>query len=145
MPFFKNSIPSGHRPGLESGGGGSARSPGAREEAHTHAHAHTHTHTHTHPHTHTRTHAHAHAHAEAEAGDPRSTKKQLLKSLVRRGTQRIQGIPGGANKKGASNTRDDDKVAAGRTASNAKEQSAATREVSSCAILLLFLFIFNFF
>ena len=129
MPFFRNSIPSGHRPGTE-GGGGSPRYHGTRDEAHAHIHA--------------------------EVGDSRSSsKKQLLKSLVRRGTQRGQGILDANKKAAANNNQDDDnnhddKVAAGGLAPNAKDKSVATREVSSgvsfsgAFFFRVFLFLFLF-
>ena len=107
MPFFKNHIPSGHRPAVEenkgdahSGDRGLSARDNTTTRDETHAGAHT-------------------QHAHADVRDPRSTKGQLIRSLVRRGTRKAHDISD-AYKRGHGN---DDKVAAGGgTAPKAKDK-----------------------
>lgn len=107
MPFFKNHIPSGHRPAVEenkgdahSGDRGLSARDNTTTRDETHADAHT-------------------QHAHADVRDPRSTKGQLIRSLVRRGTRKAHDISD-AYKRGHGN---DDKVAAGGgTAPKAKDK-----------------------
>ena len=112
MPFFKNHIPSGHRPAIEGREGGahsSSRRLSIRENTTTQDET---------------------THAHADGRDPRSTKGQLIRDLVRRGTRKVHSIAD-ANKRGHDN---DDKVAAGGTASNAKEQKNAAGEVNTTSV-----------